>query len=1009
MHPDGSIRTSPYSGKKETTTRSSGGGGSSSAQKTAYYDESRKGIVTSDGKFYPTSNKNYAPIGYSRTDIPSSQVQRAGTEERPPSVVVTDSGQAVNYATHKIVVDPKTGKQEVVPRVTSIGTPARIPTSGKVASPYSGRMLSDVAELQREAEAYQMMTTGFEGAFDRLSGKEQPIPQPEKKFDRAVGETDPRRQIQEQVRSVGFGEPVVVSGTTAQEIATEVRPEIERKAKIAEGIDWSTMELRGTESLAGYNPIEAGGQKVETYTVLSRTGEEPVWLTFNVGKYTPDQLEKNRKQMLSDLGKQYKKEAPLLSEAGLFIESPAISLSTLGKSYYDPRLKEAKTTQEYFDIQKTIKEEKKAEKQYLMGKYAYKYAPQYGGAGLGTKILSSGVVQTLGVGVITSGVGLGMSGLKIAGTYPTITGKLAKGAFSISQKAMFGAGIIGVPLTVAKIESIRADKSITKLEKQQKIGTIFASAVAGAYGFTVGYKGGMQLLGKYAYKPTPVTETFTIGDEKARQFKYTTDKGKFYATEAESKIVGRTKYKFDIQGKKYKYEYYSPYDIKSRTITKGKDTFFGEGVGRAKGEVFRLRIGKQKPIKIGMAYGKQDYLIFGSKVTDKTIRLISVTPKAKTVFVPQKGLPKPGYTYSLGKTYKSILGQEQITPQLTKTFGEYYGYGSTFKEGKLIDLSSYEGAFENLYLNKGFVFSKTGKFKIELGKNFLPIKQWEQIYLGEKYVDSNLLLFGKRDFLKYDLGSKGVPIPEVTPTKTVTATRVAPTFVDVTALRTPTATKTDIGIIQEATRQAFAQEYQNLLSLGAGQLAVPTGLTAGLSVAKLKSETRFDVFKLTGNQEKMVNKVDVTGLSRIDTKSITRIGTKGITRIDTSTLSRVGTRSISRQISQQATRLKTLTGITPIIAPTPTTPPFIPEIPVPPEIIIPPDLFGDIGISAGKQLGIRTRGKEIKDFAPSPISVLFNIRGKQRTKGYFTGFEIRKKPSKIDLRLFKRGRSRNKR
>jgi hypothetical protein len=71
------------------TSTSSGGGGSSgssssTAPRTAQYDASRGGVVTSDGRFFPTSNPNFTPSGYTRvapktttTPLPSGSGSRA--------------------------------------------------------------------------------------------------------------------------------------------------------------------------------------------------------------------------------------------------------------------------------------------------------------------------------------------------------------------------------------------------------------------------------------------------------------------------------------------------------------------------------------------------------------------------------------------------------------------------------------------------------------------------------------------------------------------------------------------------------------------------------------------------------------------------------------------------------------------------------------------------------------------------------------------------------------------
>lgn len=73
--------SSSSGGTTSTSSGSSGGGGSSSpaptSKGTAYYDKSRGGVVTSTGRFYPTSNQNWTPSGYeSVTPPPTASVPK---------------------------------------------------------------------------------------------------------------------------------------------------------------------------------------------------------------------------------------------------------------------------------------------------------------------------------------------------------------------------------------------------------------------------------------------------------------------------------------------------------------------------------------------------------------------------------------------------------------------------------------------------------------------------------------------------------------------------------------------------------------------------------------------------------------------------------------------------------------------------------------------------------------------------------------------------------------------
>ena len=113
-----------------------------------------------DGKYVSTGTKNPTP---SKGPIESSQssgsTSSPTTQELPASRVyitpeksATGEGVWVDYATEKIVVD-SSGKQRVEQRTTSIGTPSRIRTSGKYASPISNRQLT-YEEQKQEIENF---------------------------------------------------------------------------------------------------------------------------------------------------------------------------------------------------------------------------------------------------------------------------------------------------------------------------------------------------------------------------------------------------------------------------------------------------------------------------------------------------------------------------------------------------------------------------------------------------------------------------------------------------------------------------------------------------------------------------------------------------------------------------------------------------------------------------------------------------------------------------------------
>jgi hypothetical protein len=130
VHPDGSIHDKPYVAPSPTTNTSTSHSHDSVAEAT----------------------------GTSTAQAPLTPQQAEQSKTLPPSYVyVQQLGQYVDYAHNKIVVD-EGGNYSVVPRTTSAGTPARIPTSGAIASPVSNQFYSPTPAgqlaLKQEIETY---------------------------------------------------------------------------------------------------------------------------------------------------------------------------------------------------------------------------------------------------------------------------------------------------------------------------------------------------------------------------------------------------------------------------------------------------------------------------------------------------------------------------------------------------------------------------------------------------------------------------------------------------------------------------------------------------------------------------------------------------------------------------------------------------------------------------------------------------------------------------------------
>jgi len=127
--------------------RSSGVGGGGSPQvglKTAYYDATRGGVVTSDGKFYPSTNPNWVPTDYikvsnaSAMPAPPPRQQTAAESAAEISRIAASQGQTLSGRQQLVQAQLLTGRL----KATTAGTVVRQVSGPSIARTREGVVTS---------------------------------------------------------------------------------------------------------------------------------------------------------------------------------------------------------------------------------------------------------------------------------------------------------------------------------------------------------------------------------------------------------------------------------------------------------------------------------------------------------------------------------------------------------------------------------------------------------------------------------------------------------------------------------------------------------------------------------------------------------------------------------------------------------------------------------------------------------------------------------------------------
>jgi len=1110
-HPDGSIHSTPYVAPQPQSSITH----PTPSASPHYHGGGSQTYVHPDGSVhnYPYSP---APAGSEGLRMQPSKVAL------PPSTVFVYDAQGnpitVNYASQQIMYNPSgmyldaQGRSvDIVGRTTSVGTAARIPTSGGVASPISNKIYSSPeefnkmvtqynidqerlaqiqssksykdwlgkaveqgstssylvsrgyeTELQKQPISYTGITSGKEYTGEELRGSKDFLTAPQYGEVIERGHFDYKLSmnpltlfglipatsgflfgtpVQKQISTGIMGQVNLGdgSGKTPAEIASLMKPEIERQSTFIEGLS------RGEVSLVKSEYPQSGGYLTDTYIATSKgKGGEFLGLT----EFSQPRLsDKGIKAAQNIEFEQTGKHAGFLMDRAYAITHPIGSLYPVLQ--YTPFFKNA---QEKIATkgswQEAIKERNIAIGRWeseISGRYnqplnVFGWNVPYSSGALGAGVRT-------GITTPTAQFGLNMIGAEVLGF---LFGGIK--AMSLSQnvavqstgKTLTKAAIaIGVPMTVvggaitySTAKSVYANPDISQLEKTEfGVGTA-VNILGGFGGFKAGYG---YALTKYAPAPESFANIIGKSDEKSITTELMHKGAKFYETTGEiksdTKLMVTTKYLGKTTNEVY--------NIRGAVSNVGSETVgladayknlgwakdpsiknpeqWAVGYAKAKvGDVFLTKevLGRERVVGKMSAEvfnwltaedtsaGYKTYflkdsrgtvfnrpLAFDVKVPKGAIRIDSAG-FGMTLFEPLSGKPifKP---FTFGSVTTKQLGSQKLlfsqevptdlirTEQMgdtTKFIGQKMKVTATESAGGMQSLgksgnifSKIWGTWKNIFLRKEFSDIEANVIKPPLpsGKG---TGLFREIYAPKAVPDTG----GGLGNLQMGKGvsqiQEALPAP-----KTATA-----------GSGTQAISKTFEAFGESITEYASQETGTKML---ARTIVLPS-VMGTIAAPRTLSVPRIQTIQIP----------KVESRTRINAISIPRINTKAIPRVQTEPITKVMTRAVSKQSPEQITKVELVT-IPKLDIPfiPPVTPTFTP-------IFIPPwNLFGKdtteprLTAVGGEKLK-KHKARPQKSFIPSPVALLFNIRGKQRTEGMFSPFEIRKIPDFMGDFLKPRGK-----